>query len=243
MQVSVLQACNEGQCFILNDGLLHFLVTMNFLRHFLLTALAAFCCIQCSGPSSPNGLQQQPYKALHVNPFEPGNYHHFRAQEGYPRNYAIWKNKKVLSQTNESNSSIRIDLSEQRGYLMNDSQLAMDYPVATGRSDFPTPPGKYMVLEKIESGKRSATYGKIYDAEGECVNADADSRKDLVPPGGKYVGAEMPYWMRISWDGIGMHKGRVPRKPASHGCIRTYYKVVYTVFSKVKVGTPVIIVP
>lgn len=218
-------------------------VTMNSSRYLLLTMLTALFCSQCSGPSSPNGLQQQPYKALHVNPFEPGNYHHFRAQKGYPRNYAIWKNERVLAETNESNSSIRIDLSEQRGYLLNDTQLAMDYPVATGRSDFPTPPGKYMVLEKIKSGKRSATYGKIYDADGECINADADSRKDVVPPGGKYVGAEMPYWMRISWDGIGMHKGRVPRRPASHGCIRTYYKIVYTVFSKVKVGTPVTIVP
>ena len=53
---------------------------------------------------------------------------------------------------------------------MNDSKLAMDYPVATGRSAFPTPPGKYMVLEKIKSGKRSATYGKIYDADGQLIN-------------------------------------------------------------------------
>jgi lipoprotein-anchoring transpeptidase ErfK/SrfK len=162
---------------------------MNFLRYLILSVTTALLCSHCSGPSSSNGLQQEPYKALHVNPFSPGNYHHFRAQKGYPRNYDIWKNKKVLARTNESNSSIRIDLSEQRGYLMNDTQLAMDYPVATGRSAFPTPPGKYMVLEKIESGKRSATYGKIYDAEGECINADADSRKDIVPPGGKYVGA------------------------------------------------------
>lgn len=216
---------------------------MIFLRHLILTAMLVMLCSHCSGPSSPNGLQQSPYKALHINPFKPGNYHHFRAQEGYPRNYSIYKDSKVLAQTNESNSSIRIDLSEQRAYLMNDSKLAMDYPVATGRSAFPTPPGKYMVLEKIKSGKRSATYGKIYDADGELINDDADSRKDSVPPGGKYVGAEMPYWMRISWDGIGMHKGRVPRRPASHGCIRTYYKVVSIVYSKVKVGTPVTIVP
>ncbi len=216
---------------------------MNFLRHLILTTMLIMLCSHCGGPGSPNGLQQSPYKALHINPFKAGNYHHFRAQKDYPRNYSIYKDSKVLAQTNESNSSIRIDLSEQRAYLMNDSKLAMDYPVATGRSAFPTPPGKYMVLEKIKSGKRSATYGKIYDADGELVNEDADSRKDLVPPGGKYVGAEMPYWMRISWDGIGMHKGRVPRRPASHGCIRTYYKVVSTIYSKVKVGTPVTIVP
>lgn len=118
----------------------------------------------------------------------------------------------------------------------------MDYPVATGQSKFPTPTGNYRVLEKIEDGKRSNTYGKIYDAEGTVVKSNADSRIDPIPEGGKYVGASMPYWMRITWDGVGMHKGSVPRYPVSHGCIRTYKKAVLTVFNKVQIGTRVTIV-
>ncbi len=216
---------------------------MTLLKHLFWTAIVAMLCSHCAGPASPNGLQQEAYKAMHVNPYEPGTYQHFRAKKGYPRNYSIWIDKDVLAQTNESNSSIRIDLSEQRGYLMNGSKLAMDYPVATGRAAFPTPSGDFQILEKVKSGKHSATYGKIYDADGVLINDDADSRKDPVPPGGKYVGAEMPYWMRITWDGVGMHKGRVPRRPASHGCIRIYWRVVATVYSKVKRGTPVKIVP
>ena len=216
---------------------------MTLLRHLLGAVILSILLSQCSGPASPNGLQQKPYKATHVNPFEPGTYPHFRAKSGYPRNYSIWINKEVLAQTNEANSSVRIDLSDQRGYLLNGLKLAMDFPVATGRSAFPTPTGEFQILEKVKSGKRSATYGKIYDAGGVLINDDADSRKDPVPPGGKYVGAEMPYWMRVTWDGIGMHKGRVPRRPASHGCIRIYWKVVATIYSKVKRGTPVKIVP
>lgn len=216
---------------------------MKIFNHAVLTLLAAFVLCSCSNPGRPNPLQEMPLRALHVNPYEPGTYAHFCAQKGYPRNYAIWKNEEVLARTNASNSSIRIDLSAQRGYLMNGKELAMDYPVATGTSKYATPTGNFQVLEKIESGKASTTYGKIYDADGNLINSDADSRTDPVPPGGKYVGAPMPYWMRISWNGIGMHKGTVPRRPASHGCIRTYYKVVATVYSKVRVGTPVSVVP
>lgn len=206
------------------------------------TLTAALVFNSCSSPRTPNPNQTQALQAIHVNPHPPGTYAHFRGQKGYPRNYGIWKNKDVLARTNPSNASIRIDLSDQRGYLMNGSELAMDYPVATGRSKYPTPVGNYRVLEKIEKDKRSSTYGRIYDAEGKLVKADADSRVDPVPEGGKYVGAAMPYWMRLTWDGIGMHKGNVPRRPASHGCIRTYYKVVSTIYRKVRVGTRVSIV-
>jgi len=211
--------------------------------YLLISLVMVFLCSGCLNPGTPNALQKSPLKALHVNPYPAGTYMHFRAQKGYPRNYGVWKNQAVLARTSGQNSSIRIDLSDQRGYLMNGSELAMDYPVATGTGKFPTPTGKFKVLEKVESGKSSSTYGKIYDAEGNLVNGDADSRVDPVPEGGEFRGAPMPYWMRITWDGVGMHKGRVPRRPASHGCIRTYYKVVSTVFSKVRVGTPVEVTP
>ncbi len=206
------------------------------------TLLTTLFLSSCGDPNTPNPRQSAPLKAAHVNPFASGTYAHFRAQKGYPRNYAIWKNEDVLTRTNGSNSSIRIDLSAQRAYLMNGRDLAMDYPISSGNSSFPTPPGRYEVLEKLPTDKRSNTYGKIYDAEGEVVKRNADARKDPIPEGGKFVGAAMPYWMRISWDGIGMHKGKVPRYPASHGCVRTYYKAVPIVYSKVKKGTPVSIV-
>jgi lipoprotein-anchoring transpeptidase ErfK/SrfK len=207
------------------------------------TALTSLFLCSCGNPNIPNPRQTAPLKAAHVNPFAPGTYAYFRAQKGYPRNYGIWRNEEVLARTNGSNSSIRIDLSAQRAYLMNGHALAMDYPISSGTSAHPTPTGNFQVLEKLPSEKRSNTYGRIYDAEGNVVNSNADARTDAIPEGGKFVGASMPYWMRISWDGIGMHKGRVPRHPASHGCIRTYSKAVSTVYSKVKIGTPVTVVP
>jgi hypothetical protein len=167
-----------------------------------------------------------------------GTYENFTADPSYPKTYNVWRNTEVLDRTDGTNARLIISLSKQRGILMNGDQVAMDYPVSTGRKSHPTPAGKYTVLEKI-TAKASNTYGKIYDAEGNLINGDADLRIDPVPEGGKFAGAPMPYWMRLTWDGIGHHIGVVPRYPASHACIRGPRSIMPIVFSKVKIGTPV----
>lgn len=203
----------------------------------LIAILLASCANQPEytiGPDGkPIGRDGEPY-----NPYEPGTYLHFTAEADYPKTSKVWKNDEVLSRTHPENSRIVISISKQRGFLMNGDEVAIDYPVSTGRSSHPTPPGDYEILEK-EADKRSNAYGKIYDAEGSVVNSDADSRRDEIPEGGKFVGASMPYWMRLTWDGVGHHIGRVPRYPASHACIRGPRSVMPTVFRKVKLGTPV----
>ena len=80
----------------------------------------------------------------------------------------------MLSRTNAENSSIRISLEKQRGFLMNGEEVAIDYPICSGIPSRPTPPGTYYILEKIVD-KQSNKYGRIYDAAGEVVNSDADS--------------------------------------------------------------------
>ena len=114
----------------------------------------------------------------------------------------------------------------------------MDYRVSTGSSKHKTPTGDYKIIEKIRE-KRSNLYGKILNASGAVVQSNADARKDTVPAGGSFRGASMPYWMRLTRTGIGMHQGNVNRRYASHGCIRTHYSAVPIVYSKTKIGTPV----
>lgn len=188
---------------------------------------------------TPNPNQVKPIKAVHVNPYKAGTYEHFTASSSYPKTHRIFKNKEVLNASKPENVKIIVDLSQQRAFLFSNDQLALDYPVSTGNKKFPTPPGEYQILRMIEKDKRSNLYGKIYDAEGTLVKSDADSTKDIIPEGGRFEGALMSNWMRITWSGIGMHRGYVPRYPASHGCIRTPGSIVKTVYSKVKVGTPV----
>jgi hypothetical protein len=176
----------------------------------------------------------------YVNPYEPGSYDHFKAEKDYPKTYNVWKNIQLLPNTNSSNAWVKISLKDQRGFLMNGEEVVMDYPICSGIKSRPTPPGDYKVLEKIVN-KSSNKYGKMYDGEGSMINGDADSTQDAVPEGGKFVGAPMRYWMRLTWDGVGHHIGPVRRYPASHACIRGPSGTMPTVYSKMAVGSRVLV--
>ncbi|BCX48170.1 hypothetical protein HAHE_20780 [Haloferula helveola] len=197
--------------------------------------LIASCANQSSYVIGPDGKPVDK-DGNPVNPFEPGTYEHFKADSSYPKTSKIWKNEQLLSLTTATNSRIVISRKLQRGFLMNGDEVAMDYPVSTGKSSHPTPAGSYTILEKM-ADKSSNAYGKVYDAEGNRIYGK-ETPGD-VPEGGKFVGAPMPYWMRLTWDGVGHHIGNVPRYPASHACIRGPRAVMPTIFRKVKVGTPV----
>lgn len=175
-----------------------------------------------------------------VNPYPVGTYDHFKAEPTYPKTHSVWKNEELLSSTHPENSSIKISLAAQRGFLMNGDEVVMDYPICSGTKSRPTPAGTFYILEKIVD-KKSNKYGKIYDAEGSVVNSDADSTLDPIPEGGKFVGASMRYWMRLTNDGVGHHIGPVRRYPASHACVRGPSGTIPVVYSKVKTGTRVII--
>ena len=101
--------------------------------------------------------------------------------------------------------------------------------------------GSYRISEKIED-KYSNRYGWIEDEFGNVTDNDAKP-SDRVPAGMIYVPAPMPYWMRLTSYGIGMHGGLIPEpgKPASHGCIRMPKEFVPNVYNAVNVGTPVTI--
>lgn len=175
-----------------------------------------------------------------VNPHPPGTYAHFKAEPTYPKTHSVWKNEELLSRTNPTNSHLKIILSTQRGHLMNGEEVVIDYPICSGTNSHPTPTGTFPITEKTID-KSSNRYGKIYDVEGKLVNGDADALKDTIPEGGKFVGAPMRYWMRLTPDGVGHHIGPIRRYRASHGCIRGPSATIPTVFDKVKIGTPVIV--
>lgn len=213
----------------------------------LVVALLALVLASCANkPAYTLGPDGKPVdsQGKPMNPFEPGTYDHFKAEPDYPKTMKTWKNDQLLPQTTPENSKIVISLPTQRAFLMKGDEVVMDYPISSGRSSHPTPPGNYKILEK-EKDKASNAYGKIYDAEGKVVNSDADSRKDEIPEGGRFVGAPMPYWMRLTWDGVGHHIGPLPssRRPVSHACIRGPRAVMPVVYGKVKVGTPVEVKP
>lgn len=176
------------------------------------------------------------------NPYETGTYDHFKAEKSYPKTHNTWTNTQLLAQTNVTNSWLRIDRFIQRGFLMNDNEVVIDYPISSGKRSHPTPDGTYKILEKIVD-KSSNKYGRMYDIGGVLINGDANAFVEEVPEGGKFVGAPMKYWMRLTWDGIGHHIGPIPRGryPASHACIRGPRKTMPVVYSKLAVGSKVVV--
>ncbi len=152
--------------------------------------------------------------------------------------YSYWSDR-------GSNAPLRITikLSDQTAYFYRGGEKVGQSRVATGKQGHSTPLGSFTISEKVVD-KRSTLYGRIYDAKGYLKIADADTRRHTVPEGGKFVGCPMPYWMRLTGSGIGMHVGPIPNPgaPASHGCIRMPREMAQSLFDKAPVGTKVTIV-
>ncbi len=138
---------------------------------------------------------------------------------------------------------VLINTDEQKAFFYHgDAQIGWA-TVATGVSKFPTPTGQFEVIEK-KADKRSNLYGKIYNSAGRVVKSDARMGRDAIPAGGRFAGAQMPYFLRLTYDGVGLHAGSIPRpgQPASHGCIRLPKSFAPVLFRHVNHGTPVTIV-
>ncbi|MES2660972.1 MAG: L,D-transpeptidase family protein [Verrucomicrobiota bacterium] len=137
--------------------------------------------------------------------------------------------------------TIRISLTDQIAEFKRGNQEIGWCYVATGKEGHGTRPGSYKITEKIED-KYSNIYGWFEDEFGNVTDNDAKA-SERVPEGMTYVPAPMPYWMRLTSYGVGMHGGVIPEpgQPASHGCIRMPKDFVPVLFGSVNVGTPVTI--
>jgi len=194
----------------------------------VLAALGGCDALEQGGKPAPTAAQQAAKTGHDI----------YRSLPAWKSN--MYRSAELMAEANPGNTSIQIDVADQRGLLLVDGAIAMDFPVATGRADHPTPQGTFYIKAK-EKDYASNIYGKIYDAQGRLVVADADTKVDPVPPGGRFVGALMLYWMRLTDDGVGMHIGYVPGVAASHGCIRMKEKTAAEIFAVTRVGTPVLI--
>ncbi|MFZ4765948.1 MAG: L,D-transpeptidase [Roseimicrobium sp.] len=149
-----------------------------------------------------------------------------------------WKGEKVSGP-----AKVKILLHEQKAYIYRGGQEAGWTFLASGTAGHSTPTGNFKVMEKI-ARKSSNTYGIIVNSSGNVIDWDAKAGRESVPKGGRFVGAPMPYWMRITASGVGMHSGPIPNpgRPASHGCIRLPVEMAAKLFEVVDVGTPVSII-
>jgi hypothetical protein len=118
--------------------------------------------------------------------------------------------------TKKTIKRIVVDLNRQKLYAYEDNRLFMSSRISSGKVGHETPSGKFKILEK-----QKVHISNLYP-----------------PPNG---GAEMPYMLRIGWDGVAIHLGYVPNYPASHGCIRVPNGNAQRLYRWADVGTPVIV--
>jgi L,D-transpeptidase-like protein len=131
---------------------------------------------------------------------------------------------------------IEIDLQEQAAFLIRGRGILLESPISSGRYGHLTQTGSFKVLEK-EVNHYSSIYGKIVDANGKTIVADADVDMK-VSRGGKFVPAPMRYFMRFH-EADGMHAGFLPGYAASHGCVRMPEQLAIAFYRAVGIGTPV----
>jgi len=105
---------------------------------------------------------------------------------------------------------IVVSLTDQRLYAYHEKQLLAWSNISSGRPGRETPTGSYTVSEK-----------------------DIDHHSSL------YDNASMPYFMRLTDDGLGLHAGFLPGYPASHGCVRMPLGMAKELYDRVDPGTRV----
>lgn len=120
---------------------------------------------------------------------------------------------------------------EHKLYLYDGSTLEDTYAVAVGEPKYPTPNGRFEIVEKKK------------DPWWYPPKSDWAKDKKPIPPGpGNPLG---PYWMGLG-NMLGIHS--TPDEAslgysASHGCIRMSEWGAMMLFKVVEVGTPVYILP
>jgi len=134
---------------------------------------------------------------------------------------------------------IVIHLGEQKAYFYKGRHVVGETVISSGKPGFSTPPGRYSVIEK-DKNHVSSEYGDYVDRDGNVLKSNINARKDERPPGARFDGARMPYFMRLR-GGYGMHAGYVPPYRASHGCIRLPERMARHFFNAAPEGTPVIV--
>ena len=110
---------------------------------------------------------------------------------------------------------IEVNLHTLRLSYFENGKCINEYSVGIGKATTPTPPGNYQIMEKLIFEKSNAT------------DVDFGSRRMIL--------SSDKTCLHGSWNGP--VEGHV-----SGGCVRMYNQDIEALFSKVEIGTPVIMI-
>jgi lipoprotein-anchoring transpeptidase ErfK/SrfK len=108
---------------------------------------------------------------------------------------------------------IVVSIPQQVAYIYRGGTLIGLSTVSTGRPGHETPTGRFPILEK-----------------------DRDHHSN------RYDNAPMPFMQRLTMDGVALHAGQIPGRPASHGCVRMPLDFARILFGVTQVGATVHII-
>lgn len=130
---------------------------------------------------------------------------------------------------------VKVSLSRQRAYVMEEGKMLMVMPVSVGKPDSPTPTGTFRISRKAHKHRDHA---RGYAYRGKQVRKCGIESK---PSGWSFKGAPLPYWCEFK-PSYGFHTGWVRHSPCTgDGCIRMHENLAPKFFRMVSIGTPVII--
>ncbi|MEQ1814676.1 MAG: L,D-transpeptidase family protein [Candidatus Nitrotoga sp.] len=127
---------------------------------------------------------------------------------------------------------ILINLPQRMLYFFRAGKLEIHYPVGLGRPDWPTPTGRFRVVDHQENKP-----WQVPQSIQEEMRREGKIVQTKVPPGpdnplGKH-------WLGLSIPGIGIHSTIAPASIyhfQSHGCIRSHPDDIARLFERVDKG-------
>ncbi|MEM6821939.1 MAG: L,D-transpeptidase family protein [Verrucomicrobiota bacterium] len=155
-------------------------------------------------------------------------------RNGKPLPRPFWKNNSP-----SGIPRVEVNLAKQVARVYFDDVLVGQSPICSGRPGHRTPTGEFTIINKSRDHK-SNLYGSWINTKGQFMGeANAGQRS---AHGYRYVPAPMPFFLRLTYGGVGFHAGYIAGFPASHGCIRLPIEMAERFFEHLPKKTKVVII-
>jgi L,D-transpeptidase ErfK/SrfK len=142
-------------------------------------------------------------------------------------------NRHIVPVASDARLAILINIPQRMLFLRRERALAKSYPVAVGKSDWPTPTGPFQVVLK----EVHPTWDVPASIQDEMRRA-GQRVITRMPPGPRNPLGD--YWIGLSLGSLGIHGTPSPStiyRFATHGCLRMHPDDVEALFADVVVGT------
>jgi L,D-transpeptidase ErfK/SrfK len=122
----------------------------------------------------------------------------------------------------------------QRMLFFTDRGSLTAFPIAVGRRDWPTPTGRFTIIDK----ETNPTWDVPASIQEEMRRAGTPVVKRVPPGPGNPLGA---FFIRLSFVNLGIHGTNAPAsiyRFTTHGCIRMAPGDIAALYPRIAIGTP-----